>query len=251
MSGHVTSPVQIIHRPYESSTDFLAATLSELSRQERSSNIVYAPALKLLKQDTGLSFSDKDDLSNFLESSRGSNPNKSGSRWFTIWSRDRSSQPFTLDLVLSCTRGVMGDYPIFLWSPLAQISPTWFESRMTKLVDEFSSCVPPQRVFAVFGRTSLVWPFQRQWTARTGHQRHEDPYYEAFYSYCTRDTFVDRPWSRAQGHEIRLATMDDLHSVGRLCKEFAVEAVCFSLSYSSLLFNFYVLGLLSLRPERW
>jgi hypothetical protein len=215
---------------YNSAKDFLSATYPDLCRRERSSGIVFAHALKRLTFEAGRKFSTEDDVRDWLRShilSHSSTP-ESSSFWLALWSHQGPGRQPSLDLVLSCLDWTLGDYPIFLWTPNApeMIDNTWLVPRITKLAQNLLSCVPPERVFSVFGMSSLVNAFAGVWANSTGFQVEEEPFYAAYLSYCTAATFVESKSQLSPGHEMRPAIMGDLGSIAQLCKEFADDSVC-------------------------
>ena len=81
--------------------------------------------------------------------------------WLSLWTnRGRQS---TLDLVLSCTKGPIGDYPIFLYSNVSDevLTFDWIKPRIDFLISRLRSCVSSRRVFSVFGTSRSVEVFVR------------------------------------------------------------------------------------------
>lgn len=215
---------------HDSASDFLAAVYPELCRDEKSSGIIFAHALKRLGTEAGHRFSSEADLCDWLRSrSCASSSNReSKSFWLTVWShRTPSAQPH-LDLILSCIDWTLGKYPIFLWAPRCpeMAESTWLIPRIVKLTDTLLSSVPPERVFTVFGMTPLVKAFTKCWSDFTGFRLEKEPIYAAFLSYCTSASFIDGDSCVLSEHQMRLANMGDLASVAQLCKEFADDSVC-------------------------
>lgn len=227
---HASSRTVVIQ--HDSASDFLAAAYPTLRRHEASSNIVLAHALKRVSAEAALSgyqFICDADVEAFLATAEPSSfiPHRNGdSLWLTLWNMAPSSPP-TLDLVLSCVNWTLGEYPIFLWTPRrpSSLSSEWLMPRINQLAEHLQSCVPPERVFSVFGTTPLVKAFARCWTDMTGFTVEPEPFYAAYFSYCTLETFKDCDALLPEGHALRRATMRDLECVAGLCKEFADDSV--------------------------
>lgn len=218
---------------HDSASDFLAASYPTLRRHEASANIVLAHALKRVSAEAALSgyqFRCDSDVEAWLDtvdpSAFAPHPTQE-SFWLTLWSFSSSSSVPTLDLVLSCVNWTLGNYPIFMWTPnrALTLSSTWLTPRIEQLVEHLRQCVPPERVFSVFGMTALVKPFARHWSNLTGFRVNPDPFYSAYFSYCTPNTFVDSTANLPDGHRLRRASMLDLEAVSQLCKEFADDSV--------------------------
>ena len=163
----------VVH--HDSAADFLSATFPTLRRHEESANIVFAHALKLLGSEaalTGCHFINESDVNSWWKQrartaqSAVARPKSNEPFWLTVWS---STSPFTLptlDIVLACVRGTLGDYPIFLWTPKTStsISTSWLKPRIEPLAERLADIVPPRRVFSIFGMTPLVKSFTRFWS---------------------------------------------------------------------------------------
>ncbi|OSD06207.1 hypothetical protein PYCCODRAFT_1423076 [Trametes coccinea BRFM310] len=217
---------------------FLSFTAPFLRRHEASSNIVLAHALKRVDAQTALSgfeFTSESDVYARLASadldSYTPRPTKSAF-WLTVWSQSSPSSPPSLDLVLACVDWTLGDYPIFLWTPnrVSASSSAWLAPRVAELTERLNCCVPPERVFSVFGLTSLVKAFARSWTRLTGFNVEPEPFYAALFSHCDTNTFRDSDAPLPEGHVLRKATPDDLEPVAQLCKEFADDSIFFPLT---------------------
>ena len=226
MPGTVTSPPSIIVDQHRTATDFLSATHSHLRDNERSSNIVFAHALKRLQKEAGSALTSPRDVEDWLRFPNHRVPDDPCAFWLSVWTLDPTGDTATLDLVLSCVDWTLGNYPIFIWSPRPE-DKTWSVPRITQLTNRLIECVPPERVFSVFGMTWLVKTFSEYWTALTGHEVESQPFYAALLSYCTQSTFIDSDSRLPAGHVIRPATRSDVKSVGQLCKEFGDDSVSF------------------------
>lgn len=78
--------------------------------------------------------------------------------WLSLWTT-RGRQPAQLDMVLSCTTGPIGKYPIFLYSnvPDDELTPEWIVPRIELLVKHLRCSLSSKRVFSVFGKSPAVF----------------------------------------------------------------------------------------------
>ena len=230
---HASSSRSSFVLQHRSADDFLSYTYPVLRRHEASSNIILAHALKRVGAEnalSGIEFMSDDDVNARLSCIDHESATPRPTRdafWLTLWSSSSPSGPATLDLVLSCVNWTLGDYPIFLWTPhrSSAASVAWLAPRIKQVAEFLSCCVPPERVFSVFGMTSLVKTFTRIWTEMTAFVIEPEPFYAALFSYCTAETWREGDSTLPDGHRLRKAAMADLESVAQLCKEFADDSV--------------------------
>ena len=223
---------QVVIMQHNSASDFLSFASPTLRRNEASSNIVFAHALKGVSSDVamgGFQFTCDSDVMKRLDNTPASSfpANRNNDCfWLTVWTRTQSSIP-SLDLVLSCVKWKLGNYPIFLWTSNLPFShdSQWLLPRISKLAEHLRKCVPIERVFSVFGMTILVKTFSTLWSSITGLEVEPSPFYAAFFSYCDSDTFRSSNAVLPQGHCLRRAELADLEQVTQLCKEFADDSV--------------------------
>lgn len=235
---HADMPSQSFVFQHHNADDFLTFTYPTLRRHEASSNIVLAHALKLVGAETApngyesISDQDVDALFATMVRDRFTPRPSSDAFWLTLWTVSPQSALPTLDLIVSCVNWSLGDYPIFLWTPhrASAASPGWLKPRIHEITKHLLDCVPPERVFSVFGLTSLVKTFSRVWTQMTGFAIEPEPFYAALHSYCTPETFREGDAALPQGHHLRKAKMADQEAVAQLCKEFADDSIYFPLS---------------------
>jgi hypothetical protein len=233
---HLSANTLVVH--HDSAADFLSATFPTLRRHEESANIVFAYALKLLGSEavlTGCHFTNESDVSTWWKQrtrtvqSTVARPRVKSNEpfWLTVWSSPSPFNPPTLDIVLSCVSGKLGDYPIFLWTPKTPtpISPSWLTPRIELLAEHLVDIVPPRRVFSIFGMTPLVKSFTRYWSDLVQCPVEPQPFYAAHYTYCTLKTFKEAIDPLPSGDNIRRASVEDLTAVAQLCKEFADDSV--------------------------
>lgn len=227
---HSSTPRSSIVLQHRSAEHFLSFTYPVLRRHEASSNIILAHALKHVGAENALSGfeSDGDVHARFSMELECKTPRPTKDAfWLTLWSVSSPSAPATLELVLSCVNWTLGDYPIFLWTPhrSSAASASWLAPRVQEVAKTLTCCVPPERVFSIFGMTSLVKTFARIWAEMTRFDIEPKPFYAALFSYCTTETLRAGDSTLPEGHRLRKATMADLESIAVLCKEFADDTV--------------------------
>ncbi|KAG2156619.1 uncharacterized protein EDB93DRAFT_922908 [Suillus bovinus] len=158
-----------------------------------------------------------------------------GQFWLT-YSKPGTSE---IHLILSCTEGAMGKYPLFILStvPIAELTAELLESSMealcSALLDERG--FKKERVFSVFSVEKVAEAFALQWSKRTGIDCLKNPYYEAFFSVCTASTLVrqQRPARSSDSYEMlepRLAVEQDAEQLTEQCRDFAATSPPFTLS---------------------
>ncbi|KAJ8517526.1 hypothetical protein ONZ45_g5311 [Pleurotus djamor] len=138
-----------------------------------------------------------------------------------------SSSEAALDLMLSCTNGPVGKYPIFIATthPHSSLSPDFLQERMAAIVDLLCQKTHPSRVYSVYAPKPISEAFAKEWSIRTGIRCEPEPYYDARVSYCTKGAFVDTPIKASnQRLEFRRADERDLVRVAELCYGFASES---------------------------
>lgn len=211
---------------HHSAQAFLAVSYPTLCKRERSSNIILAHALKKISAEAALTccqFVTESEI--VLDAPSSGEP--SDSLWLTVWST--SPQGIVeLELVLACHRAGPHELPVFLWAtqPRMLSSPQWLTPRVAALADRLASCVPGTRVYSVFGMATLVKAFAKCWTSLTGFQTEQQPFYSAYLTYCTKDTFIDSNANLPSEHRIRRGLISDIENIARLGKGFADDSVC-------------------------
>jgi len=164
-------------------------------------------------------------LKSLAEEKSGELPT-SNERWIVC----SSYNSHTVDLVLSCTEGPMGSYPIFIFStrPFADLTEEYLLPRLDALVRAVYEEVPIERVYSVFAPDPITQLFVSLWTEATGVQSYTDePYYAAKLSYCTRRSIVNRQTTVHPDlvYDLRPAVDDDILDVAELCHKFAADCV--------------------------
>lgn len=219
-------PSEIRILRHYSTQAFLAVAYPTLCKHERSSNIILAHALKKISAEaalTGCQFVTQSEVMLDVPSS----DELGDSLWLTLWSTSPRGI-VELDLVLACHRAGQHELPVFLWTSQFRMlsSPQWLAPRITALADRLVSYVSPTRVFSVFGMTALVKAFSKHWTSLTGFQVEPQPFYSAYLTYCTEETFINSEVALPSGHLIRRGVISDIEGIARLGKGFADDSVC-------------------------
>ena len=149
-----------------------------------------------------------------------------------VWIACSSYNPRTVDLVLSCTEGPMGSYPIFIFStrPFASLTHEYLLPRLVALARKLREAVPIKRVYSVFAPEPITQLFASLWTEATGVEGYTDePYYAAKLSYCTKRSIVNRQTIVHADlvYDLRPAINDDILDVAELCYDFAAASVSY------------------------
>ena len=151
--------------------------------------------------------------------------------WIAIYSRLG-----TVALVLSCTDGYMGAYPVFIvnTSPINDSDLAWCMHQSTLTLQRH---VPVERVYSVFGPIKITQLFCGMWTQLTGVQAEKHPYYDAKISCLRRRESLQQPVTPSESStpDVGLATQADILPIARLCYAFASDSVSHrlpSVSYS-------------------
>ncbi|KAL1729491.1 acyl-CoA N-acyltransferase [Schizophyllum commune] len=177
------------------------------------SNIIYAGALKTLRQE---------------QKGRPASP---GQAWVvsTVATRNGS----VVDFILSCSEGMMGPYPVFIYSTHASSSLTrdYLYQRLSPMAQTLLRAVPPHRVYSVFAPDLIARTFIEVWQRLTGIAPERELYYHAAFSRLSRRVFKDRTPTTIHGMQITLrpAVPADEHRVAELCKGFASTSAPFTL----------------------
>ena len=144
----------------------------------------------------------------------------SGHLWIVIY-----SGPGRVALVLACTQGYMGAYPIFIVNTDAiddaDFNPCIHLSALT-----LKRHVPIERVYSVFAPIRITKRFSEMWTQLTGVQPEAKPYYDSKISHLRWHEGLQQPFISPEGRvEVGLASQADIQPIARLCHEFAKDSV--------------------------
>ena len=169
-----------------------------------------------------------------LEKYRSGKANpRSDDFWIVCTSAIRTSRGTlnrTIDFVASCTYGIVGKYPLFIYSTRREeeLTEGYVDPRMHNLALEVRKVTSPRRIFSVYANEIVSRYFSKHWSICTGIRILSEPYYHAKFSYCSKNTLKRAPVPR-HGYQthIRLATEWDSQRVAELCFGFANESVSF------------------------
>lgn len=133
--------------------------------------------------------------------------------------------------IASCTKGMMGRYPIFIFTttPRRALTIANVDPSMQALCLAMDATISRERVYSVFAVDIVAAAFSTAWTKLTGIERYLRPYYDATVSYCTKqDIQPVRQHTLLPGIEYHLcqATEEDIPEIGKHCEMFASESVC-------------------------
>jgi hypothetical protein len=216
ISGQLSGklPVQLINI-FKSASSIPNDVLEALASKSRDSNVILPCLLDSLAKEKSGQIPAHDQV------------------WITCTSYDR--QP-TVDLVLSCTEGPMGSYPIFIVSlrPFASLTHQYLLPRLIALASALHDTVPVNRVYSVFAPEPITMLFVSLWTELTGVGSYaREPYYAAKLSYCTKSSFSNRQTTIHPDlvYDLRPADDDDIMDVAELCHNFAAVSVSYSSFY--------------------
>ena len=133
-----------------------------------------------------------------------------------------------VDFVLSCTYGITGKYPVFIYSPKpeSELTRTFIDPRVDMMVAKLLSTVSTRRVYSVFAIDAVAKSFAEAWKAYTGIMAIKEPYYAAKFSFCTPARLAQTPKPDG-GVRMRLALPGDAAQVASLCRGFSEESVRF------------------------
>ena len=147
-----------------------------------------------------------------------------------------------VEFVLSCTKGPLGDYPIFIVASKSSPQIALDEKRGKKLADSLLPLVlcllkeiPPQRVFSVFSVAKVTETFAEIFEANTrqkyGIEALKDPYYDATFTFCTSETLkqpsgpISFPGSEDVVISLRRADMTHFKGIKAMCQAFSETSV--------------------------
>jgi len=148
-----------------------------------------------------------------------------------------------VEFVLSCTRGPLGNYPIFIVPSKSSVQIAQEEKRGKNIADSLLPLVlcllqevPPQRVFSVFSIAKVTEKFAEIFESHThqeyGIQALQDPYYDATFTFCTSETLKrasdsisSLPGSEDVAISLRPADMSHFTGIKAMCKAFSETSV--------------------------
>lgn len=127
--------------------------------------------------------------------------------------------------IASITKGMMGNYPLFIFTaaPRSSLIEDEVCDAMEVMAEAIDASVPRSRIYSVFAVDVVSEAFSEAWAQRTGIEFYTRPYYDSTISFCSRrDITQSRQDTVLHGIEYDLcpATWDDVAEVGRLCEMF-------------------------------
>jgi hypothetical protein len=201
-------------RRFTSARDLPESVWVALRQNESAANIILPFAEKALK-----SSSDEQQL------------------WWIVLYDDSGSVEF----VLSCTKWLLGNYPIFIYTPKSsaqleqeQKGGKEITESVSQLVSSLLEVVHPTRVFSVFSIAEVAKQFARifQETIKEKDIKAiDEPYYDATFTFCTRETLRSPSLAVSPLRDdsivisLRRADMSHLGGLTVLCKAFAATSV--------------------------
>ncbi|KAI0031422.1 hypothetical protein K488DRAFT_79073 [Vararia minispora EC-137] len=139
-----------------------------------------------------------------------------------------------LDLVLSCTEGVLGSYPLFIFAntPFDDLGDDFIRPRLDAIIQGLLNHVHPSRVFSVFAPEPVTRAFAALWSCYTNIRPYQEPYYSAKLTYCTKSSLTRRQMTFFADlfYVPRLACDSDILVIAELCQGFAMTSEPFVLT---------------------
>ncbi|KAF5357429.1 hypothetical protein D9757_013330 [Collybiopsis confluens] len=153
--------------------------------------------------------------------------------WITCTSKDDKGYR-TPELILSCTRSELGEYPIFIAPliPASFLTEEFLVPRLRLLMIAMNEHIQTGRVYSIFAPQLVAELFAEMWFDMKGIDHYSESYYAAKLTFCTKRTFRNRQATDAglRGrYVLRPAVMTDLEGVAQLCFQFASESEPFIL----------------------
>jgi hypothetical protein len=156
-----------------------------------------------------------------------------------------------IEFILSCTEGLLGTYPIFIFTPIPfnELGGKDLHASMSSLCHALLAAVGRQRVFSVFAVRPVTEAFVRQWSSLANIAPVAQPYYDAIFTFCTKKRLMQSKrvtagqlvttpkssrTSRPVTVDLRRASPKDIDRVAVLCREFAATSVGKYISVSTV-----------------
>ena len=155
--------------------------------------------------------------------------------WLVCFSPD-------IEFILSCTEGPLGTYPIFIFTPTPfnELDSKDLDVAVSSLCQALLAAVGRQRVFSVFAVRPVTEAFVRQWSSLANIVPVAQPYYDAIFTFCTKNRLIDYKRLAASRHvtphkssrtsrnvtvDLRHASPKDIDRVAILCEGFSATSV--------------------------
>ncbi|RXW22374.1 hypothetical protein EST38_g3487 [Candolleomyces aberdarensis] len=137
--------------------------------------------------------------------------------------------------IVSCTKGMMGAYPIFIFTTKASqdLKDDEVDCAMQAICEAFDTCISRRRVYSVFAVDRVAERFAATWSQWTNIEAYSTPYYDSTISFLSKRNFV-LPRQKTLLTDIQYdlcpATQEDIPAIGKLCEMFAAESEPFVLT---------------------
>ncbi|EIW87018.1 hypothetical protein CONPUDRAFT_116004 [Coniophora puteana RWD-64-598 SS2] len=144
-----------------------------------------------------------------------------GRNTWLIYKKSEISSPL---LILSCTQGDMGAYPIFIFTPLsiAELQHEDIDGAVRELCQTLLGAVERKRVYSVFAVKPVAETFATVWSEVSGVAAIPEPYYDATFSYCTKSSITRSHSYRPDlVFELRRGQYEDIEGIAMLCRDFS------------------------------
>jgi hypothetical protein len=147
--------------------------------------------------------------------------------WIVCYSSD---SPGSVDFILSCVEGLLGSYPIFIFTPhpFCRLDEDFLSLRIPRLVQALHASVPTHRVYSIFAPEPVASFFASLWSEYFRIPLNPNPfYYAAKLTFCSHRTFKNRQMTLHPDliYEIRPAVENDIMEAAVLCRGFASGSV--------------------------
>jgi hypothetical protein len=138
--------------------------------------------------------------------------------------------PVSVKLILACTDGLTGKYPLFLFTPVpfaAMKDDAYIYPSLSIAARYLQANVPTHRVYSVFGREMLARTFATIWAKQTTIPSIAEPYYHCKITYTTPTTLERsrRELPPLPTAQIRPAEQSDCEGVARIFHNVAADKV--------------------------
>ncbi|KAG0701477.1 hypothetical protein DFH29DRAFT_1000222 [Suillus ampliporus] len=154
-----------------------------------------------------------------------------------------------IEFILSCTEGPFGAYPIFIFTPIPfnELIGKDLDAPVSSLCRALLTAVGRRRVFSVFAVQPVTEAFVRQWSSLVNIMPVTQPFYDAIFTFCTKDRLAHCKRVAASQHvtlhkpsrtsrniavDLRRASLKDIDRVAVLCRDFSATSYPFILSTS-------------------
>ncbi|KAJ2931526.1 hypothetical protein H1R20_g5568, partial [Candolleomyces eurysporus] len=140
-----------------------------------------------------------------------------------------------VEYIVSCTMGMMGRYPIFIFTTKARedLKDDEVDYAMQAICEALDTCIQWKRVYSVFAVDRVAEKFSATWSQRTNIEAYSAPYYDSTFSFLSKRNLVlprQKTLLTDIQYDLCLATQEDIPAIGKLCEMFAAESEPFVLT---------------------